>query len=121
MKISELKRIIDSHQALHPGEDDMEVVVLLDMFSAGPRAGTKVVSACRGIDWDSGRLLLKCEHPISIKTENESIFQMGRDLLGWIATKPTKKQSYEQSTALKVFERLNYDIMKYQKIFHHDA
>lgn len=121
MKVSELKSIIDRQLELHPDRGDCEVVITLAMPSMGPVASTNVSSAYFGIDWDGNHLLLEPKDHLSIKTDNESIYDVARDLLGYLATKPGKRQSYETKTALRVFERLNYDIMKYQHIFHHDV
>lgn len=121
MKVKELKELIDRQLAMHPSRGECEVVVTLAMPSMGPVASTYISSAYFGIDWDGNHLLVNPKFPLSLKTDNESIFDMARDLLGYLATKPSKRQSYETRTALKIFERLKYDIMKYQHIFHHDV
>jgi len=124
MKIKDLKKIIDdaenSPEYLKQNKLESEVVIALDMPSIGGIACETISNGRLGFYWDSGKFILTTSKPISHRTENEQIFEQARDILSFIATKPTKKQGYEQRTALTIFKRLGIDIMKYQKIFHRD-
>jgi hypothetical protein len=111
MKASELIEILKRHP-------DDEIVLLLDSPSIGPRASIPIASACSGFDWEKGQLLLSPETSVVKKTDSESIFDMARDLIMWLATKPVKKASYEVDMARRILNRKKVDFMKYQNLFH---
>jgi hypothetical protein len=117
MKVKELKAILKDEDTRY---DDEEVSVLLDLPSFGPRAFSKVKHASFGMDWDKG-LQFKTEHNLVPKNDKQAIYEQARDLLFYIATKPTKKHGYEQRTAIYILKKngLTDDkLASYQSIFH---
>lgn len=100
---------------------DDEVVIKISSPSIGPACVESISGVSPGIDWDRGKLILKTTSPIVIKSNNESIFDASRDLLMYLATKPSKYKSYETRQAQSILKRCGYvdeDFLKYQKLFH---
>ena len=120
MKVKELRELLVKKASLTSRDDDEEVTVLLDLPSIGPRACTKVTYASFGIDWNRG-LQFKTETNIVPKDDKQSVFEAAFELLAYLATKPSKRQGYEQRTAVKILEKYGCtkkDFDTYKKVYH---
>lgn len=117
MKVKELKNILREED---PRYDEEDVKVVLDLPSFGPRATTKVKYASFGFDWDKG-LLITAEASLVPKNNKQEIYEQAKDLLFYIATKPTKKHGYEQREAIRILKKnglTDEKLASYQSIFH---
>lgn len=117
MKVSELLALLSENNKHH----DDEIVIKINKPSVGPSACEPVISAHFGIDWDARKLILRTNKPLVVKSENEEIYDMSRDLMLYLATKPMKRRSYEVEKARSILKRngmTEEDFMKYQKLFH---
>lgn len=120
MKVKELKSLLRDEDTRY---DEEEVSVLLDLPSFGPRAFSKVKYASFGFDWDKG-LQFTCEHNLVPKNNKQEIYEQARDLLFYMATKPTKKHGYEQREAIRILKKnglTDEKLASYQSIFHPQA
>ena len=116
MKVGELRRILNYHDNM----DNEEISVLLALPSIGPRAHTKVTDASFGHDWDRG-LQFRTEARLVPKNDKQDVFEAAYELLAWLATKPVKRQSYEQRTAERILRKYGCDDEKltiYRRVFH---
>ena len=117
MKVKELKELLN-HSDRH---DDDDLVIGLAMPSVAYRACSGVKSVGFGIDWDRGRVFIEPELRLSEKTLPEDAYHMSSDLLMYLATKPSKRESYETRTAKSILLRAGYkeeDFEKYRDLFH---
>lgn len=105
MNVEDLKRILNMQD--YNDQAKLPVSVLISKPSVGPRAVCNIESAHFGFDWDRG-LLLTPISPLVIKQQNESAFDLSVDLLMYLATKPTKKKSYETKRARKILQKAGY-------------
>lgn len=65
MKLGELKNIVDEVLKNSPTAADCEVTIPISGESSiGSQPSVKVVSAGRGIDWDSWQFMLHTEVPV---------------------------------------------------------
>ena len=113
MKAKKILEFLDQHK-------DDDIVIPISKPSMGPRACVGIESVTIGFDWDSGKIFFHPGESLVVKTENEEIWDMARDLIMWIATKKVKNKGYEQRNAISILERLKIDFMKYQDVLHHE-
>jgi len=123
MKVKELydslkRRIEGIPDCYKEQELNKEVVVEIAKPSVGPRASVKAKYAGFGMDWEANRFAITPEVALTLKSEKEEIWDMAKDLIMWIATKPVKKDSYEIRTAKRILDKNGTEYMKYQKILH---
>jgi hypothetical protein len=117
MKVKKIKEILnytDQH-------DDDDLVIALAMPSMGPSAKSQVTGVSFGFDWDMGSTFITPERKLSEKTIPEDTYQMASDLLMYLATKPSKRESYETRRAKAILLRAGYkeeDFEKYRTFFH---
>jgi hypothetical protein len=114
MKVKDLKRRLEYLS------DEDELVIPLAKPGIGSRPSVSVKSVSGGIAWDSGKVFLSSESPLVIKTESENAFDLSREFLMWLATKPNKRATYEILEARAILDKLGIDYMKYQKFLHQD-
>lgn len=81
-----------------------------------------MLSASLGFDWDKG-LLLRTKDKLVEKTEKQEIFEIGYNLLMYLATKSflSKNESYEEKEAKRILISLGISedqIKKYVHLFH---
>lgn len=122
MKLLELQKLLNDFIERTPDyARDLNVVIKLNSPSIGGSATTSVRGITRGIDWDRGNFFIHAKDPVVVKTKHESAFDAARDLLMYLATKPSKRKSYETSTAQDILKRVGYteeEFIKYSKFFH---
>jgi hypothetical protein len=102
-------------------KSEIEVIIPLSSPSIGPCSSTHIKDITKGIDWNSGKILIHTEDRIVKKTKEEDIFDAARDLLMYLATKPMKRSSYEVEQSQKILKRIGYvdqEFEKYRKFFH---
>ncbi len=115
-----LKRHDDERSPMFHNELDDDISVILSLPSIGPRANSKVIHASFGFDWDRG-LQFTTEAKLVPKNDKQSIYESAYELICYLATKPVKKQSYEQRTALHILERYGYTkdkLEQIQRVYH---
>lgn len=103
--------------------NEMKVVVALASPSIGFCASTPVKHAHAGFDWDSGSFILTTEDRVVKKTQHEDAFDAASDLLMYLATKPSKRESYETRMAKSILKRTGYteeQFDKYRHLFHEE-
>ncbi len=61
MKLKELRDLLNS---MPLGHDDDNVCVVTKNPSVGFSSGSNVTNAFSGFDWDNGRFMIYCEHPL---------------------------------------------------------
>lgn len=119
MKVKELKDALN-HSADH---DDDDLMISLSMPSIGPIAMSAIKGASFGFDWENGKVILQPERRLSEKTKEEDVYDMAKDLIMYLATKPSpsKRWKYETDQARKILLRAGYteeQLNKYAGIFH---
>jgi len=117
LTVSDLKAILD----LPRYSPTASVEIILDKGSVGGNTASHVVWAGFGFGRDHGRFLLKAQDSLVIKTEDEKLFDMARDLIIWLGTKPVKRDSYEIRSAKRILERMGFSeekIKEYRKMIH---
>ncbi len=120
MKVSELLALLSGTNVNNRHHDD-EIVIKITKPSVGPSACEPIVSAHFGIDWDARKVILRTDRPLVVKSENEEIYDMSRDLMLYLATKPMKRKSYEVEKAQSILKRTGMtekDFIKYRRLFH---
>lgn len=118
MKLKELKAVLN---ALGDRYDDWDLVIPLAQPSVGAVATCRVRSIGMGFDWEHGMAMLHPEGRLTEKTKPQDVYDGALDLLLWLATKPTKRESYEMRRAKRILLRAGYaeeDIKQYQKYLH---
>ena len=125
MKLTELKAIIDREvedlAEWKWKEDAIEVGVIIASPGIGATPAVKVRSAGRGIDWDDGVFLIGTTEPLVVKSKKEKAFDLAVDLLWFLATKPTKRETYEIRMAKSSLKHAGYseeDFKRLRNIFH---
>ena len=104
MRVKDLRKFLEHHDSR---QDEEELAVVVALPSIGPKAISKITHFNFGFDWDKG-LLFITEHSLVPKHDSQSIYESAKELLLYMATKPTKKQGYEQRTAISILKRYGY-------------
>jgi hypothetical protein len=105
------------------GVSEAKVVIPLATPSIGCSASTEVESGHPGIDWNNGYFFLGTKDRVVKKSQHEDVFDAATDLLMYLATKPSKRESYETRTAKSILRRTGHvdeDFEKYRRFFHRE-
>lgn len=102
MRLLHLKEIIDRQVERRP---DAQVRILLSIPSIGPAPTCEVEQANLGMDWDADSFILRPELRLVQKTQDQDLWEQARNLLYWLASKPSQRPSYEIRQARKILAR----------------
>lgn len=69
LSLADLKRIVDFSCNNHHNPEKVKVIVTLNNSNIGPRAGSSVVAAYLGFDWEENQFRLDVEDKI-VRKEN---------------------------------------------------
>jgi ABC-type oligopeptide transport system ATPase subunit len=117
MTVKELKEILGRHD----DNEDAELMIHLAMPSIGPIAMCGIKSGRFGFDWENGKFILEPQDRVSIKTVDEDVYHMSRELLMDLAT--SKSKSYVTRQAKEILLKAGYSeekLNKYRHLFHGD-
>jgi hypothetical protein len=119
MKVKELKDALN----YSTDHDDDDLMIRLQMPSIGPVAMSAISGSYFGFDWEHGKVILQPERRLSEKTKEEDVYDMAKDLIMYLATKPSpsKRWKYETDQAKKILLRAGYteeQLVRYANIFH---
>lgn len=120
MKFKDLQRAVNTLNGTSGRYDDDDVVIAIAKSGMGAHPCVNVKGVHSGFDWDHGKFMIFAEEPLVVKTDKEQMYDMAWELMLYIATKPVKRETYEITAARRMFERLGYDYMQYQHLFHRE-
>lgn len=116
-----LSNLIGALQAVQErSRDDLDVVIPISSPGVGGRPNVGISFLAEGADWDSGKLFLLPAKKLVVKTDKEAAFDAAVEFLMWLATKPTKRLTYEITTARNILDGAGIEYMKHQKFLHQD-
>jgi hypothetical protein len=117
--VGHLRKLLANHS--DGRKDDYTLRVKIAKPSIGSIATDDVTYVGFGFDWEQGSLLISTENRLVPKSKKEDAYDIAHELLMYLATKPTKRDTYEIRNAKQCLLKAGYteeDFVKYRHLFH---